>query len=905
LRRLRTSASLIPLFLTLVTAVRPADRKAPLSGAPLAGGPVLSASRAPDRAARIGDSGEETASRRALERNFRQLKDRGFWARSGGGLLLRGSDRAVEISAPSRQEVGWKLRLRLAGFGRQDSVAPLGPGRAGSKGNRFEIRREGVTEWYVSGEEGIEQGFSLFRPPPGREKGLPVLLEMTLARGGAAPVEGGRAILFRNSVGEPTLKYSRLRATDATGAEVPAEIVLDGFRMSIRIDDEDAIYPLQIVPLFTSPSAVLSGSAAGDRFGQWVAAAGDVDGDGYGDLLVGAPYHDNGDFRFGRAYLYRGGPSGIETAAAWVAEGDEIGYGFAGRLSGAGDTNGDGLDDIIVSGVGRALVYLGSPSGLPVSPDWSSDPAETAAGAGLAVAGAGDVNGDGFGDILIGSTGSSLGADAPGKVLLFVGSPSGPESSPSWSALGDQPGSAFGYAVAPAGDVDADGYDDVVIGEPGYDYPEPVDRLNAGKALVYRGSAAGLGSEPAWTSNLVNRFAFLGSAVSPAGDVNGDGHADVLIGGFNGFGGEQGVAQVYLGSPSGVASTPAWTAIGAHLLAHFGTCASGTGDVDGDGFDDVLVGEPDFDRSVDEESVGRGYLYRGSAQGPQSPTSLILDGESSFEMLGQAVAGAGDVNGDGLADVVLGAPTDGRGPGRAFVYAGVPANRAPVAHLASASRAECTSSAGAAVLLDGSASADPDSSPGTHDDIQSFEWFENYGGAEETSLGTGETIRAVLSLGVHAITLRVVDRGGAAALETSSVSIVDTQPPAATLRLSPSRLWPPNHRMVGIHAAVEAIDACGGTRALLMSVSSDEPDDAPGVGDGVTLGDIQGATLGTSDFDLQLRSERSETGDGRTYFIVYRISDASGNASLASAAVIVPVSRSGPNGEPSPPRPQR
>ena len=837
------------------------------------------------------------------EHRFRRLQEKGFWARGGGGLLVRGDERGLEISAPSPSGPAWKLSLGLTGLGRGGRLEAVQPGIPGVRGEGLVISRNGLTEWYRSDGAGIEQGFRIERAPEGATRHLPVTLEIALAGGpSAAAGEDGTSIRFHDFLGRGVLEFSSLRVADAAGKELPAKLVLEGDVIQIQIDDGGAVYPIQVDSMLAASAGSLVGEAGGDGFGRSVAAAGDVDGDGYGDVIVGAPRHDNGGFRFGRAYLFAGSAEGIGSTPSWMAEGSETGYGFAEVVAGAGDLNGDGYGDVVVSGIGRAYAHFGSASGLSPAPDWISPVPDGAAGSGVAVAGAGDVNGDGFSDLLVGAPQAWVGAYAPGRAELYLGSASGPGASPAWVSEGDQPGAAFGYSLAAAGDVNADGYGDVVIGEPGYDYPEPIDRPNAGKVLVYLGSSSGLSAAPAWESGLVNRYAFLGASVSGAGDVNGDGYDDVLMGGINGFGGEEGIARIYLGSSSGPASSPAWTRTGDHLLAHLGTAVSGAGDLNGDGYADVVIGEPDYDRTFDEESVGRAYVFRGSAAGLPADPSWFAEGDAAFVMLGNAVASAGDVNGDGTGDLLVGVPTDGRGTGRAFLYAGAPDNRPPEARISAPGQVECSSAAGAVASLSGSGSSDPDSSPGTRDDIESFEWFEYYGQPGQVSLGSGESLSVRLSRGDHLLTLRVTDFSGATGTAQALVAVADTTPPRLTLRLSSSLLWPPTHRMLPIHATVGVSDACGSAGAILVFVTSDEPDDAPGPADGSTLMDIQEASPGTPDFDFKLRAERSETGDGRVYTVMYRAVDAAGNPSTAAVFVNVPRSLTEFRGAIRPPR---
>jgi hypothetical protein len=214
----------------------------------------------------------------------------------------------------------------------------------------------------------------------------------------------------------------------------------------------------------------------------------------------------------------------------------------------------------------------------------------------------------------------------------------------------------------------------------------------------------------------------------------------------------------------------------------------------------------------------------------------------------------------------------------------------PSAHAESVSGpVECDRPGGGSVLLNGSSSTDPDSSPGTNDDIVQFDWILDAGGPSEAPLGTGETLNATVPLGAHTVTLRVTDTSGGSDSTSIPVSVVDTVPPLLTITGSPTQLWPPNHRLVPITVSLQATDLCTPTPSVrLISSTSNEFDDAPGDGDGNTTGDISGADLGTPDTEVSLRAERASAGSGRIYELKYECSDAAGNLSAGSVLVQVP-----------------
>ncbi len=230
-----------------------------------------------------------------------------------------------------------------------------------------------------------------------------------------------------------------------------------------------------------------------------------------------------------------------------------------------------------------------------------------------------------------------------------------------------------------------------------------------------------------------------------------------------------------------------------------------------------------------------------------------------------------------------------------FLYQGestlrfIGVNAPPRAVIAAASRVECSSPAGGALVLDASGSTDPDSSPGTNDDIASYEWLENPGQPTQRTLGTGPMLSVTLSLGSHTVGLRVTDKQGATETAQTVVSVRDTTPPTLTLATDQTTLWPPNHRLVAVHPLLQVSDRCDPTAtARLIAAVSSEPDDAPGDGDGRTTGDVTGADIGTPDEEILLRAERSGDGPGRTYELSYTATDGSGNAVSASSLVRVP-----------------
>jgi hypothetical protein len=211
----------------------------------------------------------------------------------------------------------------------------------------------------------------------------------------------------------------------------------------------------------------------------------------------------------------------------------------------------------------------------------------------------------------------------------------------------------------------------------------------------------------------------------------------------------------------------------------------------------------------------------------------------------------------------------------------IPLNNAPVADAGEDQEVEC----GDPATLDGSGSTDADSTAGTNDDIVLFEWFEDFGLGTETKLGEGEMLDVDLEVGLHDVTLQVTDTAGATDTDDTVVGVVDTIPPEITVELTPEEIWPPNHQWVDIVATVTVTD-CSPVTITLISVESSEPPND--VGDGNTEPDITGAHVGTEDYEFRVRAERSGTGMGRTYTVVYRAVDDSGNAATATAYVTVP-----------------
>ncbi|HYV84291.1 MAG TPA: thrombospondin type 3 repeat-containing protein [Patescibacteria group bacterium] len=217
-------------------------------------------------------------------------------------------------------------------------------------------------------------------------------------------------------------------------------------------------------------------------------------------------------------------------------------------------------------------------------------------------------------------------------------------------------------------------------------------------------------------------------------------------------------------------------------------------------------------------------------------------------------------------------------------------NRPPNAAAATPATAECASPSGGPVRLDGSSSFDPDDLDIASGDPLSFEWIADPGDAGERVVATDAVTTATLPLGTTPLLLRVTDSAGESATTSLVATVRDTVPPDLSLTVSPSVLWPPNHRRVEVRFAWQVSDRCDGRPAVtLVEASSSEPDDAPGDGDGHTTQDIYGAALGTPDAGLWLRAERASSGSGRTYTLRYRAADASGNVRDASAVVRVPL----------------
>jgi hypothetical protein len=348
-------------------------------------------------------------------------------------------------------------------------------------------------------------------------------------------------------------------------------------------------------------------------------------------------------------------------AASWTTDGTQADGQLGRSVAIAGDVDGDGFDDVLAgepgwdddagNDAGAAYLFAGGDSGPAATPTWTSVGDAAFGEHGFAVAAAGDLDGDGFADVVVGAPSYDALHSEEGRAQVFMGGTGGLASSADWTYATTQLGSLAGWAVSSAGDVDGDGDDELLVGIPSWDG----GHRNEGRVLGFPGDPAGLDTYD-WLVESNQNSAYFGSALSSAGDVDADGYADVAIGAwyYDETYKNEGTAWVYLGAAGGLRSTPDWAAYGGANYAYMGWSLAGAGDVDDDGFDDLLVGMHGDDSGAAD--AGAAMLFSGSAAGLGATPSWTATGASTSANFGRAVAAAGDLDGDGIADVVIAAP---------------------------------------------------------------------------------------------------------------------------------------------------------------------------------------------------------------------------------------------------------
>jgi PKD domain/FG-GAP repeat len=600
---------------------------------------------------------------------------------------------------------------------------------------------------------------------------------------------------------------------------------------------------------------------------------------------------------------------------------------FGTGLAGIGDVNGDGTPDFVsgAPGANKAFVISGDDRSLirtHTDPDGATD-----LNFGFAVAGTGDITGDGVDDIAVGAPGPlgpivplpcdpSLGGVCPpadwGRVFLFNGATGGliRKIVPATASF-----LKFGFSLADLGDVTGDGVRDLAVGS-------PVLQRFWGQVYAFSGATGTqlwMTQEPGPDRQDI---ASLGEFIAPLADINADGKRD-LIAAAPFFDSDPNAPGFALTGKVFVLSGASGDVLRQHLAAapvdggFYGGMVSSVGDQDGDGAEDYLIGDrggaaielrsgatgaviraipsPVTDNDTELYSLARAGDRSGDGVEdfwvglPAAGAAYLLDGfgiallqvpdpstpapaDNAFAI---RVAALADINGDAKPEVLIAKPGE---TVSSFSSAGavflLTSNRPPDADAGPPQTVSAGADCLAAVTLDGSASSDPDG------DTLTYAWTGPFGTA------SGVSPQVTLPLGTHTVSLTVDDGNGGSDSDTVTITVVDTSGPAITAAsASPAVLWSANHKLVPVSMSVTAIDNCSAVTCRIVSVASNEP--VNGVGDGDAAPDW---TI-TGELTVSLRAERAGQGSGRVYSIVVECADIYGNTSKTTVTVTVPNSQ--------------
>ena len=646
----------------------------------------------------------------------------------------------------------WRVQLLVAGVGRRGSVSTRHLRKSGLTGDRslsFDYGDYVLT--YNNGNEGMEQQFILNKRPAGRG-GLQI--EMALGGDLEASIGDKDQLLFCSTGDTKTIRlvYDQLKVRDKNKKILPAHMSLTGNRLVLSVDDRYAVYPLTVDPLNHTPGwngvgtgmGVTVSVAAPMVYGYSVSGAGDVNNDGIADIIIGAPTYTKiatititgadlltatvnfSTGAVGAAFVYYGQNAVMpSTVASKVLQPGTLAlgalFGFSVSTTGKIDANNSGVvigapgDQVLLNNIlllptlypiGKVYVYSGATFTTGDVTTVATTPTNTLTLAqadfnsnflntgtflsplyGFSVSNGGNIKGGTIGSLLVGCpfypdlTFLAL----EGRTDIYYGTASGLNTTPT-KLFGDPSiaKNAFGFSLSSAGDVNGDGFGDIIIGAPG------VGSLSlAGKALVFTGSASGINTTVATTltpgASIVQSL--FGYSVSGGADVNGDTKSDVIVGEplsmdlSLGSPLAAGKAYIYYSAPGagvGIQTTgfttltsPRLGTISGNLL--FGFSVAMIGDVTGDGRSEVLVGEPGNQPLISTLATslselpavynttvsGQAYLFASNPSGTianGAAPAWTLQTAPEAPLIGACLHAAGDVNNDGVPDYLIGAP---------------------------------------------------------------------------------------------------------------------------------------------------------------------------------------------------------------------------------------------------------